>query len=398
MEKRQKDRKKHRDRNNYQIRNGLNCIYMKKIGIATVFYKVSLLTVVFIVFISAESLMSQTVYYSQFFNNQIYYNPAYVGKDLGLRIRLNHRNQWNNLPNNYDNYAFAIDVSERKIPGAGGVGLIVQSDFDGIGNIRINSATLATAARIPISMNVLTQFGVSFSFVQKEIDYSSFVFSDQLDPRYGVVRETNFIPPQYNSVSYPDFGFGMLLQFFESSRRIKAITGTLSASLQHAFRPNISFTGNTSRLPYKLVFMGDVLLDNEPGRVNFQTANNFFYKLNPGFLFEKQDDISNFLIGTNAYKNQLYAGVWLRSQNFTYAQVNDLIWLIGIYVPMGESSRIKLMYSYDYVISDLRRSIGATHELSVVFELDGFNIFGDPSRAGSARNRMLYGCPECPPF
>lgn len=341
-------------------------------------------------------IQAQDATYSQFFNNPVYYNPALAGQYLGMRMRLHHRNQWNGLPNNYNNFSFVMDVAERSYPGAGGIGLIVHSDFDGIGNVRTNSAALTNAVRIPISDDIITQFGVSLSYVQKSIDYDNFIFSDQLDPRFPYeVGPSNFSPPDFNNISYPDINFGLSLQFFESSRNINNIIGTISAAMHHAFKPDVSFSGNGSKLPHKFVFMGDLLLDNETARNRFRSPQNeFFFKLNPGFMYEMQGDLSSFILGANAYKNNVYAGMWLRSQDFIYTQVNDLIMLVGLFVPVGDSSRLKFMYSYDFVISDARRAVGSTHELSLIFELDGFSIFGESSIP--MRNRP--GCPECPPF
>lgn len=289
-----------------------------------------------------------------------------------------------------------MDVGERSYPGAGGIGLIVQSDFDGIGNIRTNSAALVNSVRIPVSDEIITQFGVSLSYVQRTIDYNSFVFSGQLDPRFpDVVMPSIFTPPEFNNISYPDINFGLALQFFESSRRFNNIIGTISAAMHHAFKPDVSFTGNGSSLPHKFVFMGDLLLDNETQKRRFgRSQNEFFFKINPAFMYEMQGDLSSFVVGANAYKNNLYAGMWLRSQDFIYTQVNDLIMLIGLFVPIGDQSRLKFMYSYDFVISDVRRAVGSTHELSLIFELDGFSFFGDSNIP--MRNRP--GCPECPPF
>lgn len=354
-----------------------------------------LITILLMSILPEPSLLAQDATYSQFFNNPIYYNPAYTGQYLGMRMRLHHRNQWNGLPNNYNNISFVMDVAERSFPGAGGLGLMVQSDFDGIGNVRTNQVALTNSVRVPITQDIVTHFGVSLSYVQRTIDYDSFIFSDQLDPRFpDIVMPSNFSAPDFNNISYPDLNFGVMLQFFESSRSFNNITGTISAALHHAFKPDISFSGNSARLPHRLVLMGDVLLDNESGRHRSRLRDDFFYKLKPGFLFETQGDLSNFIIGANAYKNNIYGGMWLRSQDFIYTQVNDLIMVLGLYLPLGDASRLKFMYSYDFVISSARRAVGSTHEITVNFELDGFSLFGDSNIP--MRNRA--GCPQCPSF
>ncbi len=360
--------------------------------------KISMLVALLLLVTTAAE--AQDVSYSQYLNSPMYYNPAYAGLNLGMRTRLNHRNQWNGMINNYNNYSFAIDVAEPNIPGAGGIGLIVQSDMEGMGNIRCNSVTLANSARIMIAKNMVTQFGISVGYVQRSIDWNNFIFSDQLDPQYGIVRESAF-NPGYDHISYPDFGFGMLLQYHESTRFFNYMVGTISASMQHAFRPNISFTGAEARLPIKAVFMGNLLLDNVSGNVRFRATNEYFFKLNPGFLYEKQGESTNFVVGSNAYRNYIYAGMWLRSQSFTYANVNDLIFVLGLHLPISSGSRIKFMYSYDYVLSEIRSSLGSTHEFSVIFELDGFSIFGGTNmteRRRLGRGSLNLGYPENPTF
>ncbi len=314
-----------------------------------------------------------------------------------MRARLNYRDQWRELPNNYNNYLFSIDVAERQIPGAGGVGLIVQSDFDGIGNIKTTSATLLNSVRIRMTENFFTHVGVSASMVNKTVDWSGFTFGDQLDPRYGNINETVFQSPDFESMMHPDFGVGIMLRYFESSRNINTIVGSLSASLQHVFQPDVSFIGLSSRTPRKYTVSGNILLDNHTNVRFRRRSDHFFDKLNPGFLYEVHGEMSNFLLGVNAYKNFIYSGIWARSQNFTYNNVYDIIFMVGLKIPAGDTSRLKFMYSYDYVLSDLRRSLGMTHEISLIFELDTFSFFNDLETRRSDRHRGMRQM-ECPPF
>lgn len=345
----------------------------------------------------AALLYAQVGSYSQFFNNPILHNPAFAGSDIGMRVRLNYRDQWRNLPSNYNNYVFSFDVAERNIPGSGGIGLIVQSDFDGIGNIKTTSASFLNSVRIRISENFFTHVGLSASLVNKSVDWSGFVFGDQLDPRYGNINGTNFQPPDFDSMFYPDFGLGIMLRYFESSPNVQNIVGSLAVGTQHVFKPDASFIGMGSRTPVKLTVSGNLLLDNHTHIRHRRQSDHFFDKLNPGFLYEVHGDMSNFLLGINAYKSSLYSGIWVRSQNFTYTNVYDIIVMAGIDIPVGESSRIKLMYSYDYVLSDVRRSLGPTHEISVIFELDTFSFFGELDTQWANRNRGIRQM-ECPPF
>lgn len=344
--------------------------------------------------------------FSQFFNNPVYYNPAYAGSHPGMRARLNYRNQWHNLPSNYNNYTLTIDAAEPNLPGAGGLGLVLHSDFDGFGNVRTTSASLIASVKIEFSEEFITMFGIGTSFVQRSIDWSGLTFSDQLDPRYGRVSDQSAFPePDFYKTYYPDFSTGFMFRYCESSEFFKRIVATLSVSAQHVFRPDISFTGLESKLPIRMVVMGDLLLDNETptrtGGWGSTRGGSSDFKLNPGFLYEKQGEMTNFAIGLNAYKNFIYSGVWVRSQSFTFTRVNDLVLMVGLNVPFADNSGIKIRYSYDYVLSELRRTVGATHEISLIYELANFSFFGNPAMRGG---RMLPGgrtsqsCADCPLF
>jgi type IX secretion system PorP/SprF family membrane protein len=346
----------------------------------------------------AVNTVAQDATYSQFYNNRLYYNPAYAGASSGLRVNMHYRNQWNKLNSNFDNYTLSVDVAEPNFPGSGGLGIIVQSDMDGLGNVQTTSATLATSVKIHMSDNLLTQFGLNAAFVRKTINWDNLIFSDQIDPRYGVVNPSSFVAPDYNSLNFPDFGAGILLKFCEQTDAINNVVGTLAVSVQHLFTPDISFYESDAKLPLKLVVMGDVLLDNETGSTSRYSKKDNKFKINPGFLFEKQGKMSNFSVGLNAYKSFIYSGIWIRNQSFAFTDLKDLIVMVGANVPFGNNSRIKLRYSYDYLLSDVRRVAGATHEVSVIYELDGFSFFGAPRGNGSRFGDSKKSCLDCAPF
>ncbi|NCA86024.1 MAG: type IX secretion system membrane protein PorP/SprF [Clostridia bacterium] len=341
---------------------------------------------------------AQDATYSQFYNNRLYYNPAYAGASSGLHVNMHYRNQWNKLSCNFDNYTLSVDVAEPNFPGSGGLGVIIQSDMDGLGNVQTTSATLATSVKIHMSENLLTQFGLNAAFVRKSINWDNLIFSDQIDPRYGVVNPSSFVAPDYNSLNYPDFGAGILLKFCEQTDAINNVVGTLAVSVQHLFTPDISFYESGAELPIKLVVMGDLLLDNETGSNNRYNKKDTKFKVNPGFLYEKQGKMSNFSVGLNAYKSYIYSGIWIRNQSFTFTDLKDLIIMVGANVPFGTTSRIKIRYSYDYLLSDVRSVAGATHEVSVIYELDGFSFFGAPRSSSSRFGEGKQSCLDCTPF
>ena len=325
--------------------------------------------------------------YSQFFNNDLYYNPATTGLYLGLRTSVNYRNQWTNLPYDFKSYNVAVDIAERALPGAGGIGLLVHHNSEGEGLLEYTMAALNLSTRIPINENLVTQFGVATAFAQRRINWDKLIFTDQLDDIHGVSSTSNFTPPEENNLVYPDFNVGTVLNYIGEN-----INSRIGAAFHHIFTPKIGFVENESTLPMKFVAHGDVMFlvsDNSMFRKRSNDA-----KVNPGALFETQQGSSAFSLGLNGYKSLIYLGVWYRNEDINTLNVNYLIFMAGVNIPFNDESRIKVMYSYDYVMDKITTS-GGTHEISMIVEFDAANIFGyvPSGRGGTGRGPL-----ECPAF
>ena len=345
---------------------------------------------------------AQDPMFTQFYNNPLYYNPANVGLNPGMRMRFNYRDQWPNLPDDFKTYNFNMDVAERSIPGSGGFGLIILNDKAGNGKMQTSSVGLSTAARVPLQENMVAQVGMSVSFVQKMINWNDLVFTDQLNPRYGNIYQTAFQAPDKNKVTYPDFAVGGVYRFSESNSSIAGIQGTLGVAVHHVFRPNESFIGLSSPLPRKLVVHGDLVLDVEQGSGSFykrSRSNSNSFKFNPGFNYEKQGDFSTYSVGVNVMKSSIYSGVWFRNQTFDFVKSNDLMLVLGLYLPFSKESRMKIMYSYDFILTELRPAAGAAHEITIALEFDDISLFGGGRKFGSGnRGGRSYSEMECTPF
>jgi len=339
--------------------------------------KVYLLIILSLMVVSTT--LAQDPHFSQFYNNPVYYNPAAVGLSPGMRARFNIREQWPQLPGDLRTYTFSMDIAERNIPGSGGLGLIVMSDNAGSGYMNTSTVGLSTSVRVPLQENMVTQVGIMTSFVQKRLNWDNLVFTDQLNPVYGNIYESSFQAPDNGSVFYPDFATGGIFRFTESSNTFSAIQGTFGLAVHHLFRPNESFLGLTSPLPRKLAITGDLILEIDGGgdKLYFQRqeSNNASFKFNPGFIYEQQADFKTYAVGVNILKSSIYTGVWFRNRTTELTKSNDLIFLLGINAALSSTTRMKINYTYDFVLTEIRTVTGCSHEVSIILELDDFNIF-----------------------
>jgi type IX secretion system PorP/SprF family membrane protein len=351
-------------------------------------------------------LKAQDPIFTQFYNNPLYYNPGTAGLNPGMRARINYRDQWPNLPYNFKTYSFNMDIAERNIPGSGGLGLNFLNDKAGAGKLQTTSVGLSTAARIQIQETAVAQVGIGITFVQKTISWDELVFADQLNPRYGNIYPTAFQPFEKSKVTYPDFTVGGVYRFSQLNSSASGLQGTFGIAVHHVFRPNESLSGLKAPLPRKLVVNGNLIMG-----IN-QYSGSFYNRLNntksllfmPGFIYEKQGDFTTFSIGVNILQSSIFtSGIWYRNQIFDFVKANDLMFALGLYLPFNKTSRVKITYSYDLILTALRPAAGAAHEVTLSFEFDDVSLFrrSDPygNRFGSSsRGRRQYQELECYPY
>ncbi|MCX6266998.1 MAG: PorP/SprF family type IX secretion system membrane protein [Bacteroidetes bacterium] len=156
---------------------------------------------------------SQDMNYTQYFSTPIYYNPAFTGINTGVRARFLYRNQWPSLPIPFKSYYFSADLGDRNLPGAGGIGLIINQDTPGVGLINNFGAALTIGVRIPITSYMVSQVGIKAGIMQRRINWDDLVYSQNLDPRYGNIYSSQISSPDANKRVVPDFGIGGVLQF-----------------------------------------------------------------------------------------------------------------------------------------------------------------------------------------
>lgn len=372
--------------------------YYQKKSVTTIGrLKVLLVSLVILFFIIPEAV-TQDHQFTQFTNLPLYYNPAYTGLARGMRAKFAYRRQWVKMPHDFKAMNFNMDVAARGIPGSGGMGLMFDSSNEGGGLIKRNSFGLNLSVRIPIMQSMISQFGISASFVQKYIDWTRLVFSDQLDENYGNIYASGFSPPSSNKVNYPDFAIGGVFRFAQDAGEDSEVIGTFGFAVQHVFEPNESFINLESKLPVKIVATVDFQIQQSDRVRGFH--NNEGFKFNPAIIYMNQAGLDSWSVGLNIYKQPLYVGVWYRNSEFQFLNNDALIVMLGLNTNFGDNTRMKLVYSYDIMLTDITRATGGSHELTLIFELDEMHLFGNSSRNnfGNFRNNSMPRALECSPF
>lgn len=317
--------------------------------------------------INIGEVNGQDITYSQPYNSPTYYNPAFVGLTLGLKTRFNYQKRWTGLAGNYYTYNFSADIADRNIPGSGGLGLIFSQDRQGMGYIQTTTIGVMPSVRIRSSYNTLFQVGATISAVNRKLDLTNAVFSSQLDPIYGNIGPSTFSDYGNESTFYADFSLGGLFQFEKGST-----TGVIGFAAHHLTRPDQSFTGHTAPLEIKYVAHADFI-------INFMESRQFYgkargWKLNPGFIYQRQLFMDVYQVGLNAYTSYVYFGIWYKNEAFNWDNFSNMTFMLGTNVPFTDQNRMKVMYSYDLMIHSEHGYVGPTHEISLIFEFDGVSF------------------------
>jgi len=346
-------------------------------------------------------LQAQDPNYSQWLNSPLYYNPAFTGLYSGLRTRLSCREQWPNLPVDYKTLYFSGDYGDRNLPGSGGIGILINRDNEGLGFIRNLSVGVIAAVRIPVFYNLICQVGLKGSMVQKWIQWTDFVFSDQLSARYGNIYPTQLTGPDNQKRMFPDFGAGGLVQYINGEGNI---TLTAGISVDHLFQPDESFIGVLKApLPRKYIGHADMVITIGRGPNASQNPVKGFgdpLRINPGIIYQSQNGMGSFQVGANVLKYNIYVGGYFKFTDI-YGPTTSLMVLAGYRYVFSQALNVRFMYSYDIQVSQNLQGTGGAHEVSLILELKGLKIPGRnrfstcQSETGPDRNPAYL---ECSPF
>lgn len=336
-------------------------------------------------------LIAQDPLFSQFYNNPTYHNPAYVGLTKGLKARLHYRRQWENNPANFNTYNFSADIADRDLPGAGGIGMLVNQESNGVGYEKVLTAGFIPSIRIPIAKNFVMQAAPIISYVRREIDWDNLIFSGQLDDINGNINPSTFSPPNNNAISYPDFSFGILFQVLGENS-----VATFGAAGHHLTEPNQSFFEGNSPMKRRYVAHGDIIY--EVGNYKGYFKRKVSFKINPGLIYMSQASLTTYAVGLNVYLSNMYFGAWYRNETLEYDSFSDFIAMGGILIPIGKDSRMKLMYSYDMQINASYAFTGPSHEVSLIFELDDLKLLNTNDISRFRGRELNMENLECSPF
>lgn len=274
--------------------------------------------------------------FTQFYANPLYLNPAFAGTARCPRVCLNYRNQWPGIAGTFVTTSASYDQHVRAL--SGGIGVLVTYDRAALGTLNTFNASFIYSYQVNLSRTFALKFGVQATLAQKSLDWSKLNFGDEIDSRYGFIRQTMETQPNLN-VTFADFSAGFLgysTNFF------------FGGAVHHLTQPNQSF-GGTSILPMK--FTGHAGAVIPLTRSRYQTPSS----ISPNILYQRQQAFQQLNIGMYVNRGPIVGGVWYRNRD-------SFIVLVGI-----QQNFFRMGYSYDVTLSRLTNATAGSHEVSVSF-------------------------------
>ena len=214
-----------------------------------------------VLLILSVRLAAQDPFFSQFYANRVYLNPAYAGLEGGTQLTLNHRNQWFNLSSasslqlkgGYRTYNATLEQRLPCLTGVervtfGAAGSFFQ-DETGVAPMKTSGGALAGSfeyALIDPDMNIpsgLTRLdvrmGVQTSMMQSSIIGGDFIYSYQLDPLLGQIGGSHVV--NMRADQYLNVNAGAMVRGSIKHGLHDYTIFTVGASVSNVNQPAISF-------------------------------------------------------------------------------------------------------------------------------------------------------------
>ncbi len=307
------------------------------------------------VFYCPKGFAQQAPQYTQFFFQQLAFNPAYVGSSNDIVIDAGLRGQWIGLPEQPFSQNIGIHLPVPLL--SSGIGLQVSNDM--LGPNRHTSAYLAYAWKWKINRSTALSIGIQGGIIQQAWKGGELI--TPFGEYDGTINHNDAILPTSTVGSLvPDGAAGI---YFNTSHL------EIGLAAQHLLEPKASFQIEDQQLDYqyKRHFLAY-------GAYDFSIGNTII--LQPSLLIKS--DLVNLQAELHALatiNENILAGVGFRG--WQPNSFDAVTFLAGIHL----TNYLRLSYSYDWNISSLQKTNTGSHELVIRYTIK--NVL--PSGKGKAR-------------
>ncbi|MEN9447445.1 MAG: hypothetical protein RJA25_735 [Bacteroidota bacterium] len=278
--------------------------------------------------------------FAQFYQFRTYLNPAATGSEKGLNVAMIYKNQWNYVPGGFNTYGIAVDVQSARI--SSGIGVTAYRDVEAK-ILQSNYVGLSYAYIARISKNINLHIGINGAFINKSLDRSRLIFTDQLDPEVGVVPGGSSANVVLRKVNLFDLDAGLLLRFRYDINK-HPVHNSLGFAVHHLTRPDESFQNISTKIPMRFTVTYGAMFPVSRGKYK----RNIDFYISPVFKFDYQGKLQVYNAGMFSTFKPVYAGVMYQLNKFSNNSTHGLIFVGGVDWDLGPDNFMTLNVGYSY--------------------------------------------------
>lgn len=331
---------------------------------------------------------AQDPLYSVYWNDNAYLNPARVGERQDAIYSFMHsRLQWGKIISRFHTFSGGVDIG---LPmSTNGFGFRVLANVEGEGYQKSIESAFSYAKRLSMP-NELYQvsLGLSGGFVSKTIDPTKLVFTDQLDPVYGVIYPTSAPTGSIDNASNLNFSAGVCFLKWDKrgSKCEKEPQFNIGIAAHNITQPTLSMVEGEAQLPMRLTgyLEWNIMNDDYIGGPGSYGGGGICF--NPSFLISTQrggageqsgslmEMFRTFRVGTALKFRGIGGGasgaVYYKSESIAKIYNEEsLIFIVGLELMPKNSKNVSqstnLFFAYDLTISNLRLKTGGVVEVGI---------------------------------
>lgn len=317
--------------------------------------------------LTAGSLFSQDIHFSQFNETPSLINPALTGSQYVLRAGAIYRNQWGSVTVPYQTFGASFEMKlkasawEKQDPyrtktykkafSRMAAGLSFFNDKAGDGDMGSNHVNLSLATYIKTGSNSTISVGLQGTVVQRTVNFSNFIFSNQYNGTTYDPTINSMEDPGVGSFVYGDVAAGMLYNYIKNESSIgenDMVSWDMGAAVFHLNNPKQKYiAGSTERLYGKIVAHSKLLVGIPHSNVG----------LAPSVLAEfqgPQKEIVFGLMGKYYLKDDSRYTGYVRKSSIglgAYYRYKDAV-IVNLLLEIGQYA---VGFSYDLNVSSLTK-------------------------------------------
>jgi type IX secretion system PorP/SprF family membrane protein len=319
---------------------------------------------IFILIVLGFKVNSQDIHFSQFNENPSLINPALTGASSPIRASISNRDQWRSVSKPYKTIGASFETrfkadtwkevegksnTFKESTGRIAAGLSFYKDKVGDGNLGQTQTNLSVATYIPLNKTNFVSVGVQGSLVQRMIDHTNLLFSNQYngsgyDPNQP--SQENFVNLKF---TYFDIAAGAQWTYSKEQKNMNAdkqFTSHFGFAVYHISQPKQEYFSVLSKTYMKYVSHGDVIA----------SIGNTRMAISPSYLIQFQGPSKEIIAGAMLRhylnSNSKYTGIIKRNclGYGLYYRSNDAILFSAL---LEWQEKMAFIMSYDLNISSL---------------------------------------------